>query len=164
MRHLLNIACGWPRVATITPLPFSEMAGLVLAFRDSLQRAVFRQSQSTASLSKSPTFASTKRWELPRAFDSTVEGTIECLAGHAAALARENPAALAQLTAYLHVVETVDSLYRKYGVGEQRDGEESIQRAAKLVGLRLPKVSTSRPDAASGKRECRPSTYVCTMK
>ncbi|CDJ50121.1 hypothetical protein, conserved [Eimeria brunetti] len=127
------------------------MAALVRAFRASLCSAVFRQPQgSSASPCNSHPSALIKGAELLTGADTTAEESIELMAAHAAIVASNNPAALAQLTAYLHVVESVDSLYQKYGSGEQKDRHESIQRAAKLVGLQLPEAPTGRPEANSG--------------
>ncbi|CDJ31885.1 uncharacterized protein EMH_0070620 [Eimeria mitis] len=125
------------------------MAALVRAFRTSLRSVVQRQSQGNSSPPcNSLPSASTKGSELPGGVESAAEGNVERLAGHAAAVARENPVALAQLTAYLHVIDSVDSLYQKYGVSEQKDRDDSIKRAAKLVGLRLPSAPTGRPEGA----------------
>lgn len=84
------------------------------------------------------TSALTKGSGPPSSVEDATEENVDCVASHAFALAGQNPAAVAHLIAYFRVVESVDSLNQKYVVAGKKDGQGSIQRAAKLAGLRLP--------------------------
>ncbi|CDJ66905.1 hypothetical protein, conserved [Eimeria necatrix] len=121
------------------------MAGLAALFRESLHRLAYRQLHNplpvTGSVASHPGIEPKVQSSTQSPTLKALEETVDAVNSQAIIVAQENPAALAHLTAYFHVVESADALYQKYKVPSRTVGQSDVQRAANLVGLRLPDAS-----------------------
>lgn len=118
------------------------MAGLAALFRESLHRLAYRQLHNplpvTGSVASQPGVEPKVQSSTPRPTLKALEETVDAVNSQATIVAQENPATLAHLAAYFQVVESADALYQRYKVSSRTVGQSDVQRAANLVGLRLP--------------------------
>ncbi|OEH77257.1 hypothetical protein cyc_01341 [Cyclospora cayetanensis] len=126
------------------------MAELVRCFRESLQRMVCRQICDSPTSSRVHASQPDSSLLLPSSAAKAVDQTITTIANQIAGVATENPAALAHLVAYFRVVQSVDTLYQKHEKAAPAMGVHDVQKAAKLVGLRLPDNPCSKLQTDTG--------------